>query len=191
VGFDAEMLANGELANGELLPPLPRTHHPTVANPTTASLNNRMESKTSHRRLNRSERRRRAWELRLTGMSQTAIARTLGCDQTTVSQDLRDCFEVYKKECDAEAVHFAMLTLARLEALLCANWSRAIEGDSKAGALCIKLLEREAKLLGLDAAKKVEVNGSEEMSLEEAKSRLAAILGVKVDDAVDQPRFLE
>jgi hypothetical protein len=63
------------------------------------------------------------------------------------------------KECLEEASKVRDLELQRLDALYLVAYAEVEEGNVPAIDRCLRIMERRAKLLGLDAAEKVNVNG--------------------------------
>jgi hypothetical protein len=62
-------------------------------------------------------------------------------------------------KCREEAEHVRALELQRLDALYLKAWEAVEEGDLPSIDRCLRVQERRAKLLGLDAAEKVEHSG--------------------------------
>jgi hypothetical protein len=96
------------------------------------------------------------WRAYLFGKTQEAIAEEFGIHQTRVSQIIRDVRESLP-ETDANELRRA--DLERLDAMLPNNILMAIAGDKDAVNSVLKIMERRAKLLGLDAPTKQEVQG--------------------------------
>ncbi len=94
------------------------------------------------------DRRRRALELRMKGLTFADIARQVGYASPS------GAYEAVKKalasEAFDEAAEFRKLHIARLETLLAGIWNLAREGKLGAVDRVLNLLEREARLLGLD-----------------------------------------
>jgi phage terminase small subunit len=98
-------------------------------------------------------RRIRAWELRISGKSIRGIAGELEVSASQVFKDL----EAHAKEIkQAPAEELRKLELQRLDMLVEKLWSRAETGDPQAVGAFLKVMERRAKYLGLDAPTKVE-----------------------------------
>ena len=99
------------------------------------------------------KRKQKAYELRLLGYSQEAIAQILKVDQTTVSR----YFDVEPTEHMTKEKHneYVDLMVQRLDKMLSVAMKQAIEdGSLPAVDRVIRLEERRAKLLGLDAPTK-------------------------------------
>ncbi len=54
------------------------------------------------------------------------------------------------------------LHLARLERLLAGSWARAVRGDHQAVASCLRILDREARLLGYATGPRALPGGEDE-----------------------------
>jgi hypothetical protein len=75
------------------------------------------------------------------------------------------------------------LMAVRLDDLLAGSYAKAIQGDPKAVLSCLRILDRRARLLGLDAPTKVSMTVSDPMVAE--IERLALELGVVEAATVD------
>lgn len=107
------------------------------------------ESSTSPRRLVVMERQRQALELRKEGHTFAVIATKLGW------KDQRGAFEAVKsalkKVLRPPAETLRTLDLERLDTALLSLWPRVRTGDPKAINTMLRILERRARLLGLDS----------------------------------------
>ena len=103
---------------------------------------------TPPKRARPSDRRRRALELRMQGLTLAEIADEVGYASPS------GAYAAVKRALDAEtfdeAAEFRKLHVARLEALIVGIWDLAREGKLGAVDRVLNLLKREAKLLGLD-----------------------------------------
>ena len=112
----------------------------------------------SFTREQRIELRRRAWELRIAGLTQQQIAARLQISQSLVSRMLA------RARADAtEATHTVAATatteqVARLDRMLTALWEKVRNGNERACETVLRIEERRAKLLGLDATVRKEVD---------------------------------
>lgn len=96
------------------------------------------------------KRKQKAYELRLLGHSQEEIAQILKVDQTTVSR----YFDVEPTDHMTKEKHseYVDLMVQRLDKLLSVAMKQAVDdGSLPAVDRVIRLEERRAKLLGLDA----------------------------------------
>jgi hypothetical protein len=113
------------------------------------------ESKTSRRRVAAAERKRQALELRKSGATYAQIRDAVGYRSTASAyQAVVSALRELTREPAEEVLR---LELARLDRLLLAVWPRAIQGDDRAIRSAVAVLERRAKLLGLDAPARVEL----------------------------------
>lgn len=95
----------------------------------------------------RYERDRKAFRLRLNGVSERQIAETLQCDPLEV----RAAFARMSGDVTPDMRQRALLTdLERLDDLNQIFYQKARAGDHEAAALCIRFMDRRAKFLGLD-----------------------------------------
>ena len=101
--------------------------------------------------------RRRALELRMSGLCYDDIAAELGRPEPTIKYWVLE--ELRRLDAD-ELTHADLaqrMELERLSALGAAHWDRACSGDLKSGEFYLRIMERRSKLLGLDAAVRVNI----------------------------------
>ncbi len=133
------------------------------------------------RRGDSSVKRVRAMEMRAAGYSYREIANELGF------RSVSSAFETVERglaEWAREPLDRVIaLELVRLDQLVRAYWARAASGDLEAAAFVLKVLERRAKMLGLDSPKRIDVRA---LVAEWAESE-----GLSADDVLDVAvRFL-
>ena len=116
-------------------------------------------AKTSVRRIKTTEKTLKALELRKRGMNYTQIGKKLGCSRSTACRYVLSELENLADKCREEAAHVRDLELQRLDALYLKAWEAVEGGDLPAIDRCLRIMERRAKLLGLDAAEKIEHSG--------------------------------
>ena len=117
-------------------------------------------SPTAQRRIEAKERSLKALELRKTGMRYEAIAKQLGyTSRGTAHKAVMKELELLAQECQEEAAKVRDLELARLDELYLKAWEAVEDGNIAAIDRCLRVQERRAKLLGLDAAEKVDLSG--------------------------------
>lgn len=102
-------------------------------------------------------RMRQALDLRMTGCSYAEIAETMGVSVPTAFQYVAEGLERLTGEEVRNTDVARQLHLLRLDALLNVQWSKALAGSSEAAQLALRILERQSKLLGLDAPQKVDI----------------------------------
>jgi len=143
------------------------------------------ESKTSQRRLRAIERQRQALELRKAGVAFDEIARTLG--YAGPSSAYRAVMSALKRTLQEPADEVRKLELARLDRAQRTAWERMLQGDLDALGKVLKIMERRAKLLGLEAPTKIaptDPSGEHEFHLSEDERirRTAAILAAVAEE---------
>ncbi len=97
----------------------------------------------------RSERRMRAWRLRLQGRTQREIAATLGISLGQVHADLSACREELREREVEAAEEYRLLQYERAESVVASFFPLAMTGDVRAATVLLKALDFENKLLGL------------------------------------------
>ena len=117
-------------------------------------------AKSSVRRIRTTEKTLKALELRKRGLNYTQISEKLGCARSTACRYVLSELENLAERCREEAVYVRDLELQRLDELYLIAYRALIRGNDLAGIdRCLRIMERRAKLLGLDAAEKVEHSG--------------------------------
>ena len=94
--------------------------------------------------------RRQAVELRRMGKTYQQIAQLLGMAKSSVHKTVTRALMDLQAEIDRDAQWVLAQELDRLDNLQYGYWIQAIEGDVPSGAQILKIMERRAKLLGLD-----------------------------------------
>lgn len=121
-------------------------------------------------------RAEKAWNMRLSGATLKQISDTLKYGgaanvENALSKLLREpgpAHDVF--------VRYRLINLHRCEALMQVVWSRAIRGDKDFIKLANTLMEREARLLGLDAPARVDITASTQSDVALALADLEAQL---------------
>ena len=117
-------------------------------------------AKSSVRRIRTTEKTLKALELRKQGMNYTQISKKLGCARSTACRYVLSELENLADKCREEAEHVRALELQRLDDLYTKAWDLVDAGGSETAIdRCLRIMERRSKLLGLDAAEKVEHSG--------------------------------
>ncbi len=117
-------------------------------------------SPTAQRRIEAKERALKALELRKRGMNYTQIGEKLGCARSTACRYVLSELENLADKSREEAEHVRALELQRLDDLYTKAWDLVDAGGSETAIdRCLRIMERRSKLLGLDAAEKVEHSG--------------------------------
>ena len=105
------------------------------------------------------ERQKEALSLRLVGLSYDAIAERL--EFANRSGAFRAVQAALKKTLQEPADELRTLELERLDSMLLPMMAQAKKGNQGAVDRVLRIMERRAKLLGLDAPTKQEITGSD------------------------------
>lgn len=125
-------------------------HDPTTADLATEYLlGDRPAPKGVPARVTRATRKQKALQMRCAGIPVEAIAAHMKVHPRTVYTWLKDAIAAIPRE---EADELRLLELDRLDAIFRGLFSDAINGDVRAAEGCLKVMERRARLLNLDAA---------------------------------------
>lgn len=103
------------------------------------------------------ERERQAVELRNTGASYAEIGAILRISTQSAFNAVKKAVDRIIATTSESAEHVRVQELAKLDRIELAHWSMVDQADPKSSAVVLRCMERRAALLGLDAAKKVEV----------------------------------
>lgn len=115
------------------------------------------ESTTSRRILKGREREQAAVKLRMGGATYDEIGSSLGITAPTAYRAVKRAIGRVIAKTSEDADQLRTLELQRLDKLLLALWPRASRGDDAAVDRVLRVMERRAKLRGLDAP--VQVSG--------------------------------
>lgn len=103
------------------------------------------------RQIEIAERRTRAVQMRLAGMSTQMIADQLGyASRGAVSKDLTRAMRAAAKEQHLNSEELLQLEIDRLDRMMAGLWTKAVTGDTKAVEVVEKIIYRRCQLLGLD-----------------------------------------
>src|SRR5262245_16639154 len=115
--------------------------------------------------------------LRLQGLSLRVIAEKLGCGIEDVNASMARNFGGITPEMRARAIEE---DVARCMAIFGAFYERALGGNAEAAAVCIKILERHARLFGLDRP------ASDDSALNEAMRASKQTSSQRIRQALDR-----
>lgn len=118
------------------------------------------------------DKRKQVVELRRSGLGWDEIAaqtgyKSRGAAYTAFKEALRETI----REPTQQLID---LEVARLDALFLAMWEPAMQGDHQATDRAIRIMERRAKLLGLDAPERVEIEESDRLKLSALRALCAS-----------------
>lgn len=125
--------------------------------PKTGRPRGRKDSKTSPRAIAIAKKRGEALEYRLAGWSFRAIGEAMGCSAQRAYVLVEEALKATLND-PAETVR--TLELVRLDEMMIGAFDAAKNGDGAAVDRVLKIMDRRAKLLGLDAPEKHEVAGA-------------------------------
>lgn len=126
----------------------------------------------------RRERMARAIQLREQGATYEQISTTLGVSKKRAYEDVRDALKEITRE---PAEDLFKIELQRLDRLWQVAFKAALSGDMTAMDRAIKLIDRRAKLLGLDAPKELKIN-AENVDLDATVGRLLRVAEMALQD---------
>ena len=117
------------------------------------------ESKYSLRRLDATEKQRRAVELRMAGRTWKEIGDTLGyANHSGAVNAVRDAL---KKTLGVPSAEFRELTLERLTKILAVQWPDMLRGEVGAAKVCLQAIGDMRQLMGVDMPARIEHSGPE------------------------------
>lgn len=114
-----------------------------------------MKNATSPRALVALQRQQQAVELRRAGRSYREIARQVGIGVASAHRLVAAAIAEARTTVQEDVVELRALELSRLDGMLGGLWPEARRGNLGAVDRVLKIMERRAKLLGLDAPAKV------------------------------------
>lgn len=141
------------------------------------------ESASSPRRLAARELEIEVLSRRRRGMSFRRVAAELGCSPTGAYRAAARALERVRAIGQRFAEDTVQLELLRLDDLLSGVWPAATGGDPKAVRAVLAVMERRAKLLGLDAAEKIDVNGA--VRIDAVQAALDRLDAAGLSDQID------
>jgi hypothetical protein len=116
------------------------------------------ESRSSPRRFKTAERRTLAVQLRVEGKTFRQIGAAMGFSEQRAHFIVTEELQRLNRERSEAASELQQLESQRLDALHAAVWEKAQAGDLDAINAVVKLMNRRAKLLGIDAMPRFDVN---------------------------------
>ena len=119
------------------------------------------ESKTSARKITALERERQSLDLRLTGLTYREIGEELKITEQGAYKAVIRALEKIKDKIEEKAEEVVIIEIQRLDKLFLIAFKKAERGDLSAIDRCLRIMERRAKLLGLDTPSKHELTGAE------------------------------
>lgn len=111
--------------------------------------------KNSPAKARREENRRIAFELRKAGATFDEIGKAMGMTRQSAFELVTKTLAEIRSRTAEDVEHVRELELHRLDALLKGLWQSASKGSVNAVDRALKIMERRARLLGLDAPTKL------------------------------------
>ena len=124
-----------------------------------------MNTSNSRKRLSVKDRRKKVAELLLAGSSYREIAHVLSVSLGTIAKDAAAVAAMFDDDTAETAVKYKTLELKRLDRLWLSHWKKALAGDVQATGQLLRIMERRAKLLGLDAPAKINIHQLDDETL--------------------------
>lgn len=148
----------------------------------------RKDRSASH--ITATKRRIEAMRMRQEGKTYKEIGEELGCSAQRAFTIVNEQITLLRQSQSELAENLLRITNDRLERLINLNWQKALSGDRGAMEMILKLIDRQARMLGLDAAKKLEakvVSSTEDVENLKARARM---MGLELDeeDSSDMPQ---
>jgi hypothetical protein len=122
-------------------------------------------SRTGSRRIQAAERRVQALALRREGATFTEIGEALGINRSAAHKAVSRALDELAQLAEGEVVSLRALELDRLDALQRSIWTQAMDGALPAVDRLLRIMERRAKLLGLDAPVKQQTEESQQLGV--------------------------
>lgn len=94
----------------------------------------------------------------------------------TIASDVADILTELKEQAIDDLSHARALEGARLDCLQAAIWQRGIDGELAAIDSIKRIMERRAKLFGLDAPQQLQIDAAAELPLEDLVAAAKEIL---------------
>jgi len=132
------------------------------------------QNKDNQFALRANERQRQALELRKSGVSFEVIAKKVGYKDA--SGAYRAVQTALKKTLQEPADELRAIEVERLDQMLLGLWPKAVKGDTWSVDRVIRIMERRATLLGLDAPLKREI--TTDITLRDFAERAATQAGL-------------
>ena len=116
-----------------------------------------MKQKATPRKLKTHDMTHQALELRKAGLTYEKIAEALGIAKSYAHEIIMKGLESIKEDIKTDATTLVALEVERLDALLRSLWAN--KDNPRHADTILKIMERKAKLQGLDAPTRIEQSG--------------------------------
>ena len=118
--------------------------------------------------------REKVWELRLAGASFGAIAKEVGISKTYSQKLYKEALDERHKRVEGMVDKYVAHQCEQYDRIILAHWARRM--DPTNAAIIMRAMADKAKLLGLNAAQKVEHTGMIEHSHESEQERSSRLM---------------
>lgn len=139
------------------------------------------KSKEGAKKLSQADRRAKVLTYRMSGASSRDIAVKVGVSHPTVLNDLKVMMTELNEQIAEGREQLHALENSRLDKLQAAIWLTALTGHPDSVRTVLSVMERRAKLNGLDKPVKIDLAAELEGQLERALTKLS--------DALDEQTF--
>lgn len=139
------------------------------------------QSKEGAKKLSQADRRAKVLTYRMSGATTREIAAKLSVSHVTVFNDLKVLMDEVNKQNAEQSEQMHALENTRLDKLQGAVWLTALTGHPDSVRTVLSVMERRAKLNGLDKPVKIDLAAELEGQLERALTKLS--------DALDEETF--
>jgi hypothetical protein len=112
------------------------------------------------------ERRQKALELRIAGARYRQIGQQLGVSHVQAFRDIEAALDELATQQTEQAGRLRQIELERLEKATLGLWPKIRTGDDKAVRAMVAVMDRRARLLGLDAPTRTEHTGKDGQPIE-------------------------
>ena len=120
---------------------------------------------------NKAENMKKAYELRIAGLSYRKIGEALGIHHVSAFNYVKETLAILRAECKDLAETYRDMELERLDQVQAAIYGKVLKGDVAAIDRLLKIQERRARLLGLDSPTKVESKETLDITIKDKKDK--------------------
>lgn len=159
-----------------------------LENPTSSG--HKHTSRNNIKRQQRTARNTQAVTLRLSGLTYAQIGERMGISTNSAQ---RMVTRTLQESQDAAVDNLRSIENARLDRAQAAIWKDVLDGDLQAVQTFLRISDRRAKMNGLDAPQKVDMNLNVKQEMEQAITELESVLiqGEVIDDDDTSPQAVE
>lgn len=131
-----------------------------------------------------------ALDLRRRGYSYREIGAKLGCCHATALKHVTEALANAARERNLKAADLLQIDLERLDVAIAGLMPAVMKGDPKSVTAMMRVMERRAKLLGMDSPTKVEASGPDggpiELGLDASKDHVLKLVERYAEKAAAQ-----